>query len=60
MVGDIEMQHAAPLMRNDDEDESHFQLQCRNRKEVDGDQLTNVVRQKGLPRLGWVFGPLRH
>ena len=48
MFRDIEMQHATPFMRNEDEDKQHFQLQCGNRKEVDGDQLTDVVTQKGF------------
>ena len=60
MVGDIEMQYAAPLMRKDYEDKQHFQLQCGHSEEVDGDQVTDMVRQKGLPCLGWVFALLRH
>ena len=60
MLRDIEMQQAAALMRKDHEDKQHFQLQRGHRKEVDGDQLTDVVRQKGLPRLGWVFSWLWH
>src|SRR5262245_10173235 len=53
MVGDIEMQYAAPLMRKDYEDKQHFQLQGGHREEVDGDQLTDVVCQESLPCLGW-------
>src|SRR5215510_11938299 len=60
MLGDIEMQYAPPLMRKDHEDKQHFQLQCGHREEGDGDQVTDMVRQKGLPCLGWVFALLRH
>ena len=49
-----------PLMRKDQEDKQHFQLQCRHSEEVDEDQLADVVRQKGLPCLGWRFALLRH
>jgi transposase len=60
MLGDIEMRYAPPLMRKDHEDKQHFQLQCGYSEEVDGDQVTDMVRQKGLPCLGWVFALLRH
>ena len=55
MLSNIEMQHAATLVRQHNEYIQHSQLQCGNSKEIDGDQLTDVVSQKGLPRLGWVF-----
>src|SRR5438045_9717639 len=35
-------------------------LNCGNGKEVDGDQLTDMVTQKSLPGLGWFFASLRH
>src|SRR6267143_4619305 len=60
MLRHIEMQHAAAIMRKDHEDKQHFQLPCGNSKEVDGHQLTDVVRQKRLPCLGWVFAQPRH
>src|SRR4030095_4698747 len=60
MLSNIEMQHAATLMRQHNEYKQHSQLQCGNSKEIDGDQLADVVSQKGLPRLEWFFTLLRH
>ena len=60
MLGDIEMQHAATLMRQHNEYKQNSQLQCGNGEEVDGNQLTDVVTQKSLPGLGWLFASLRH
>ena len=60
MLRHIEMHHAPPLMRKDHEHKQHSQLQRGNSEEVDRDQLTNVVRQKGLPCLRWFFALLRH
>ena len=51
---------AHTLMRKDHEDKQHFQPHRGHRKEVDGDQLTNVIHQRSLPRLGWIFVRLRH
>src|SRR2546425_4979313 len=55
MVGDIEMQHTPTLVRQYDENKQHLQLHCGNSKEVNGDQLTDVVGQKRLPCLRGVF-----
>src|SRR5262249_22386319 len=43
MVSDVEMQYAATFMCQHNEYKQHLQLQCRNSKEVDGDQLADVL-----------------
>src|SRR5260370_4873765 len=60
MLRHIEMQHTATLMCQDHEYKEDSQLQGGNGKEVDGDQLTDMVTQKSLPGLGWFFASLRH
>src|SRR5215510_2354453 len=44
MLGHIEMHDAAPLISKDHEHRQHFQLQRGHSEEVDGDQLTDMVR----------------
>src|SRR2546427_1636909 len=60
MLRHIEMQHTAALMCQDHEYKEDSELQGGNGKEVDGDQLTEMVTQKSLPGLGWFFASLRH
>src|SRR5438132_1868533 len=60
MLRHIEMQHTATLMCQHHEYKKHSQLQGGNSKEINGDQLTDVVAQKGLPALGRSRGMLRH
>src|SRR5260370_41698441 len=47
-------------MCEDHEYKEDPQLQGGNGKEVDGDQLIDMVAQKRLPGLGWFFASLRH
>src|SRR5215471_21593216 len=60
MLRHTEMHQAPPLMRQNHEDKQHSQLHRGYCKEVDGDQLANMVRQKGFPCLGWLLPPFRH
>ena len=59
MFSDIEMHHAAPLMREDNEDIQHVQLNRRHSKEIDRYQLPHMIskerhpRLRGLPILRW-------
>ena len=43
MVCDIEMEDAATVVRQDDQDIQHTQLNCRNCEEVDRYQLTQMI-----------------
>src|SRR5215471_10855486 len=47
----IEMQNTATVMRQDDEDIKHTELDGRNRKEVDRDHLADVISKKRHPGL---------
>ena len=59
MVGDVEMEEFAPVMSEDDEDEEETKGEGGDDKEVDGDHLAEVSRQKGPPRQGGC-GDVRH
>src|SRR5690242_10306552 len=60
MLRDIEMQQAAMLMRQHNEHEQDPQPHSGNSKEVDRDQLTDMITQKRLPALGWFLISLWH
>ena len=51
MFRDIEMQNTSTVMRKDDENVQHTELQSRNGEEVDRDHLAEVISKKGHP--GW-------
>jgi hypothetical protein len=52
MVGDVEMEEFAPVMSEDDDDEEETKGEGGDDKEVDGDHLAEVSRQKHPPRGG--------
>jgi hypothetical protein len=54
MLGDVEVQDPAPMVREDDQDEEHPQLSGGNGEEVDRDQIPDVVGEERAPGLrGW-------
>jgi hypothetical protein len=50
-IGDVEMDHASPLMRQDHEDEQHLERHRGHGEEVDGDEGLDVIGQEGAPGL---------
>ena len=53
MLGDIEVEDAAPIVGEHDEDEQDAQARGGDGKEVDGDEVPDVVGQERAPRLRW-------
>src|SRR5258708_2334090 len=51
MLGHIEMQHLATIVFQEDKYEQHPHGHCGHGKEIDGDQLADMVVQEGPPRL---------
>src|SRR4051812_41881058 len=51
MLRHIEMQHLATVVFQQDKYEEHSHGNCGHGKEVDGDQLADMVVQEGPPRL---------
>src|SRR4029453_10003097 len=51
MLSDIEMQHLATTMFQYDKHEQHLHGDRRHCKKIDGHHLTEMVVEKGLPRL---------
>jgi hypothetical protein len=51
MFGDIEVEHAPPVMGEHDEDEQDTQARGGNSEEIDGDEVPNVIGQERAPRL---------
>ena len=47
VFGDVEMQHAPPVVGEDDEDEEDLEGCRGNGEEIDRDQVTHVVLEKG-------------
>jgi len=60
VCGDVEMQHAPPVVGEDDEDEEDLEGCRGNGEEIYRDQVLEVVLQKGSPGLGRWFQSLRH
>jgi hypothetical protein len=60
MRRDIEMNNAATLMGENEEDVENAEGDCRDREEIDRGKLFAVVFQKGMPCLGWRFGMADH
>ena len=52
MVHYVEMQDAAAIVRQHDEDVQHAKGRCRDREEIDGGEGAGVIGQEGAPRLG--------
>src|SRR5262245_38307553 len=57
---DIEMQNTSTVMRKDDENVQHTELQSRNGEEVERDHLADVISKKGHPGLRWLARFLGH
>src|SRR5215471_6285709 len=57
---DIEMQNTSTIMREDDENVQHTELQSRNGEEVDSDHLADMISKKGHPGLRWLARLLGH
>ena len=53
MLGHIKMDNPSSLMCQHNKYKQDSELQRRYREEVDGDKLTNMIGQEGLPGLGW-------
>ena len=60
MLGDIEMDDSSAMMSEHDENEEYAQACRGNREEIEGDEISDMVGEKGPPRLGWRCAPLRH
>jgi hypothetical protein len=56
----VEMQNAPPFMGPDREYVKHLEANCVHGEVIDGDQLPDVVLQKGAPRLGRWFPMTDH
>ena len=52
-VGDVEVDDASPIMRQDHEDEQHLEHHRGHGEEVDGDEAPQVVVEKRSPGLRW-------
>jgi hypothetical protein len=50
VFGDVEMYDAALFMDQDKQHEEHFVGHRRHDKEIEGDQVLDMVVQKSLPR----------
>jgi hypothetical protein len=51
MLGDIEVEDAAAVVGEHDEDEQHTQARGGNREEIDGDEVPDVIGQERASRL---------
>jgi hypothetical protein len=56
----VEVQNAPPFVGQDQEYVQHLEANCGHNEEIDGDQLADVVLQKGAPRLGRWFPMTDH
>lgn len=52
MGGDVEMNHAAPMMGQNDEDKQNLKAQGRHHEEIHRDQLLQMTVEERTPRLG--------
>lgn len=60
MGGDVEMEEAPPIVRQDDKDIENSKSDGRHDEEVRRDQLPHVVIKEGTPGLGWWFSLASH
>src|SRR5438445_4318237 len=58
MLGDIEVEDAPALVGEHNEDEEHPQASSRDREEIDGDQIPEVIGQERSPALRGRRAPL--
>ena len=56
----VEVQNASPFMGQHQEDIQNLEADGWHSEEIDGDQLADVVLQKGAPRLGRWFPMTDH
>src|SRR5439155_20957223 len=59
MVGDVEVEDAPAIVGEHNEDEEHPEASSRDRKEIDGDQIPDVIGQERSPALRGRPPPLR-
>jgi len=59
MLGDVEVKDAAAIVGEHNEDEEHPQASSRDREEIDGDQIPDVIGQERSPALRGRRAPLR-
>src|SRR4030095_10893284 len=60
VLGDVEMDHPPAVAGEDDEDEEDAEASSGYGKEVDGDQVSDVVGEERPPGLRGLRAPLRH
>src|SRR5215831_14999190 len=60
MGGDVEMEQAPPIVRQDDKDIENSKSDGRHDEEVRRDQLPHVVIKERPPGLGWWFSLANH
>jgi hypothetical protein len=60
VLGDVEVDDAAAMVGEHDEDEQHAQARRRHGEEIDGDQIADMVSEEGPPGLRRVGTPCRH
>src|SRR5437899_1597336 len=58
MLGDVEVEDAPALVGEHNEDEEHPQASSRDREEIDGDQIPDVIGQERSPALRGRRAPL--
>ena len=51
MLGHVEMNQAAPMVSRQHQNEEETKSRSRHGEEVDGNELANMVVEKGLPAL---------
>ena len=56
----VEVQNAPPFMGQDQEYVQHLEANCGHSEKIYGDQLADVVVQKGAPGLGRWFPMTEH
>jgi len=55
MGGDVEMNHAAPMMGQNYEDKQNSKAHGRHHEEIRRDELLQVTVEERMPRLGGRF-----
>src|SRR5947209_1290567 len=58
MLGDVEVEDAPAIVGEHNEDEEHPQASSRDREEIDGDQIPDVIGQERSPALRGKCAPL--
>lgn len=50
MLSHVEVDHLAPMMRENNQDKQYLEFHCRHSEEIDGNQILDVVIDKRFPR----------